>query len=163
MSWYELRDPRDRPDAPSRLRWRHRVDREPRSRSFFGAGRRLGRVDGDRQRRLGFRGRLDHHRDRAVRDHVPCGNVLLRPESGRLGKLEAEGPTSPKVLAKLQRLLALTRADLMLLFLIAFDMSVKPSWGDGSLDCGAGYRSGRGAARAQRAQCASRRRPATTE
>jgi hypothetical protein len=37
------------------------------------------------------------------------------------------------VLAKLQRVLALTRADLMLLFLIIFDMAVKPSWGDGSL------------------------------
>lgn len=36
------------------------------------------------------------------------------------------------MLAKLQHLLALTRADLMLLFLIIFDMSVKPSWGDSS-------------------------------
>ena len=35
--------------------------------------------------------------------------------------------------AKLRRLLALTRADLMLLFLIIFDMAVKPSWGDASL------------------------------
>jgi hypothetical protein len=39
------------------------------------------------------------------------------------------------MLAKLQRLLALTRADLMLLFLIAFDMSVKPSWVWLLLDC----------------------------
>jgi uncharacterized membrane protein len=62
-----------------------------------------------------------------------AGTFFFGPESGRLGKLvEAEGPTSPKVLARLQRLLALTRADLMLLFLIIFDMSVKPSWGDGS-------------------------------
>jgi hypothetical protein len=36
-------------------------------------------------------------------------------------------------MAKLQRLLALTRADLMLLFLIVFDMAVKPEWGDASL------------------------------
>ena len=63
-----------------------------------------------------------------------AGAGFFGPESGRLGKLvEAEGPTSPAVLAKLKRLLALTRADLMLLFLIIFDMSVKPSWGDGSL------------------------------
>jgi uncharacterized membrane protein len=63
-----------------------------------------------------------------------AGALFFGPEAGRLGTLaEAEGPTSPAVLAKLQRLLALTRADLMLLFLIIFDMSVKPSWGDGSL------------------------------
>jgi uncharacterized membrane protein len=60
-----------------------------------------------------------------------AGALFFGPEAGRLGKLaEAEGPTSPAVLAKLKRLLALTRADLMLLFLIIFDMSVKPSWGD---------------------------------
>jgi uncharacterized membrane protein len=63
-----------------------------------------------------------------------AGALFFGPESGRLGKLaEAEGPTSPAVQAKLQRLLALTRADLMLLFLITFDMSVKPEWGDASL------------------------------
>jgi uncharacterized membrane protein len=62
-----------------------------------------------------------------------AGALFFGPESGRLGKLvEAEGPTSPAVLAKLRRLLALTRADLMLLFLILFDMAVKPSWSDGS-------------------------------
>ena len=63
-----------------------------------------------------------------------AGALFFGPESGRLGKLaEAEGPTSPAVQAKLQRLLALTRADLMLLFLIIFVMSVKPEWGDLSL------------------------------
>jgi uncharacterized membrane protein len=63
-----------------------------------------------------------------------AGAAFFGPESGRLGKLvAAEGPTSPAVQAKLKRLLALTRADLMLLFLIIFDMSVKPSWGDASL------------------------------
>jgi uncharacterized membrane protein len=62
-----------------------------------------------------------------------AGTFFFGPESGRLGKLvEAEGPASPTVLAKLQRLLALTRADLMLLFLIIFDMAVKPSFGDWS-------------------------------
>ena len=63
-----------------------------------------------------------------------AGAAFFGPESGRLGKLvEAEGPSSPAVQAKLKRLLALTRADLMLLFLIIFDMAVKPSWGDASL------------------------------
>jgi uncharacterized membrane protein len=63
-----------------------------------------------------------------------AGALFFGPESGRLGKLtEAEGPTSPLVLAKLRRLLALTRADLMLLFLLIFDMAVKPEWGDASL------------------------------
>ena len=33
----------------------------------------------------------------------------------------------------MQRLIALTRADLMLLFLLIFDMSTKPEWGDLSL------------------------------
>jgi uncharacterized membrane protein len=60
-----------------------------------------------------------------------AGALFFGPESGRVGKLaDAEGPTSPVVQARLQRLLALTRADLMLLFLIVFDMSVKPEWGD---------------------------------
>jgi hypothetical protein len=36
------------------------------------------------------------------------------------------------VQSKLQRLLALTRADLVPLFSIIFDMSVKPSFGDAS-------------------------------
>lgn len=63
-----------------------------------------------------------------------AGALFFGPESGRLGRLiAAEGPTSPAVQAKLQRLLALTRADLMLLFLIVFDMAVKPEWGGASL------------------------------
>jgi uncharacterized membrane protein len=63
-----------------------------------------------------------------------AGAAFFGPEAGRLGKLvAAEGPSSPAVQAKLKRLLALTRADLMLLFLIIFDMAVKPSWGDASL------------------------------
>ena len=63
-----------------------------------------------------------------------AGALFFGPESGRVGKLvAAEGPTSPAVQARLRRLLALTRADLMLLFLIIFDMSVKPEWGDASL------------------------------
>lgn len=35
--------------------------------------------------------------------------------------------------ARIRRILALTRADLMLLSLIIFDMAVKPTWGDASL------------------------------
>jgi uncharacterized membrane protein len=63
-----------------------------------------------------------------------AGALFFGPESGRIGKLiETEGPTAPAVQARIQRILALTRADLMLLFLIIFDMSVKPAWGDLSL------------------------------
>jgi uncharacterized membrane protein len=63
-----------------------------------------------------------------------AGALFFGPESGRLAKLaEAEGATSPAVQERLRRLLALTRADLMLLFLIIYDMSVKPEWGDASL------------------------------
>jgi uncharacterized membrane protein len=63
-----------------------------------------------------------------------AGAFFFGPESGRLGKLaEAEGPTSPAVQERLRRLLALSRADLMLLFLIIFDMAVKPEWADASL------------------------------
>jgi uncharacterized membrane protein len=63
-----------------------------------------------------------------------AGILFFGPESGRLSKLaEAEGPASPVFQARLQRMLALTRADLMLLFLLIFDMATKPSWGDPSL------------------------------
>jgi uncharacterized membrane protein len=63
-----------------------------------------------------------------------AGVLFFGPESGRVGKLaESQGPTSPAVLARIQRLLALSRADLLLLVLIIFDMTVKPSWGDASL------------------------------
>jgi uncharacterized membrane protein len=63
-----------------------------------------------------------------------AGALFFGPESGRLSKLaESEGPTAPVVQWKLQRLIALSRADLMLLFLIIYDMSTKPEWGDLSL------------------------------
>jgi uncharacterized membrane protein len=63
-----------------------------------------------------------------------AGTLFFGPESGRLGKLaEQEGPASPVLQARIQRILALSRADLMLLFLIIFDMSVKPSFGDAFL------------------------------
>jgi uncharacterized membrane protein len=63
-----------------------------------------------------------------------AGALFFGPESGRIAKvMAAEGPTSPVAQARVQRILALSRADLMLLFLIIFDMSVKPSFGDVSL------------------------------
>jgi uncharacterized membrane protein len=63
-----------------------------------------------------------------------AGSLFFGPESGRLGKLaEAEGPTAPVVQEKMQRLIALSRADLMVLFLLIFDMATKPAWGDLSL------------------------------
>jgi uncharacterized membrane protein len=63
-----------------------------------------------------------------------AGLLFFGPESGRLAKLaETEGPTAPVVQQKMQRLIALSRADLMLLFLIVYDMATKPEWGDLSL------------------------------
>ena len=63
-----------------------------------------------------------------------AGALYFGPEAGRVGKLaDTEGPASPVFQARLQRLLALTRADLMILFLIIFDMATKPEWGDLSL------------------------------
>jgi len=60
-----------------------------------------------------------------------AGALFFGPESGRIKKLiEAEGPGSPAVQHRIRRILALTRADLMLLFLLIFDMAVKPSWDD---------------------------------
>lgn len=56
-----------------------------------------------------------------------AGAGFFGPESGRIAKLiEEEGPTSPAVGARVRRILALSRADLVLLFLIVYDMVVKP-------------------------------------
>lgn len=56
-----------------------------------------------------------------------AGAGFFGPESGRIAKLiETEGPTSPAVGARVRRVLALSRADLVLLFLIVYDMVVKP-------------------------------------
>jgi uncharacterized membrane protein len=58
------------------------------------------------------------------------GAGFFGPESGRIGKqIQAEGPEAAQ--GRIQRLLVLTRIDLMILFLIIFDMSVKPSFDDG--------------------------------
>ena len=60
-----------------------------------------------------------------------AGAAFFGPEAGRIGKLAAaEGPTSPVVQARIRRLLVLTRIDLVVLFLIIFDMAVKPSFDD---------------------------------
>jgi uncharacterized membrane protein len=63
-----------------------------------------------------------------------AGSIFFGPESKRIGKLAAaEGPTSPAVQARTQRILALSRPDIVLLFLLIFDMAVKPSFDDLSL------------------------------
>jgi uncharacterized membrane protein len=63
-----------------------------------------------------------------------AGAGFFGPESGRIRKLiEAEGPTSPAVGVRVRRILALSRADLTLLFLIAFDMVAKPNFSSASL------------------------------
>jgi uncharacterized membrane protein len=60
-----------------------------------------------------------------------AGTLFFGPEAGRISKLvAAEGADSPAAQAGIQRILALTRADLVLLFLIVFDMAVKPSFDD---------------------------------
>ena len=57
-----------------------------------------------------------------------AGLLYLGPEAGRVGKLNAEG--SPDAGPRTQRLLMLARLDLVLLFLIVYDMTVKPSFDD---------------------------------
>jgi uncharacterized membrane protein len=60
------------------------------------------------------------------------GALFFGPEAGRITKaIEAEGPTSPEALARIKRILVLSRIDLVVLFLIIFDMAVKPSFSDG--------------------------------
>jgi hypothetical protein len=57
-----------------------------------------------------------------------AGLLFLGPESGRVGKLTAEG--SPEAGSRTQRLIFLSRLDLVLLFLLVYDMAVKPSFDD---------------------------------
>jgi hypothetical protein len=60
------------------------------------------------------------------------GFAFSGPEAGRIGKLvAAEGATSPAVQDRIKRLIVLTRIDLVVLFLIIFAMTVKPSFSDG--------------------------------
>ena len=56
------------------------------------------------------------------------GLLFLGPESGRVGKLTAEG--SPEAGPRTSRLILLFRLDLVLLFLMIYDMTVKPDFGD---------------------------------
>jgi hypothetical protein len=60
-----------------------------------------------------------------------AGAAFFGPESGRISKLVAEhGADSPDAQARIRRILVLSRLDLILLFLIVYDMSVKPQIGD---------------------------------
>jgi uncharacterized membrane protein len=55
------------------------------------------------------------------------GILFLGPEAKRLNKAAAEhGPKSPQVQARLRRILLVARIDIALMFLIVFDMVVKP-------------------------------------
>jgi uncharacterized membrane protein len=58
------------------------------------------------------------------------GIAFLGPESKRLNKAAAEhGPKASEVQARLRRILFVVRVDVALMFLIVFDMVVKPfSW-----------------------------------
>jgi uncharacterized membrane protein len=56
------------------------------------------------------------------------GLLFLGPESGRVGKLTTEG--SPAAGPRTLRLIMLARLDLVLLFLLIYDMTIKPDFGD---------------------------------
>ena len=56
-----------------------------------------------------------------------AGVGFFTPESMRIGKMiDAEGPESPAVQARIRRILNLVRLDLVLLFAIVFLMVAKP-------------------------------------
>jgi uncharacterized membrane protein len=57
-----------------------------------------------------------------------AGLLYLGPEAGRVGKLTAEG--SPEAGQRTLRLIMLARLDLVLLFVMIYDMTVKPNFGD---------------------------------
>ena len=58
-----------------------------------------------------------------------AGVGFFGPESGRIAALvSSEGADSPAAQARIRRILILSRVDLVLLFLIVFDMAVKPSF-----------------------------------
>jgi len=59
-----------------------------------------------------------------------AGLLFLGPESGRVGELNAAG--SPEAGARTLRLIFLSRLDLVLLWIIVYDMTVKPDFGDPS-------------------------------
>jgi hypothetical protein len=57
-----------------------------------------------------------------------AGLLFLGPESGRVGRLTEEG--SPEAGPRTARLIMLARLDVILLFLIVYDMTIKPSFDD---------------------------------
>ena len=56
------------------------------------------------------------------------GILFLGPEAGRVGKLTEQG--SPEAGPRMMRLVMLARLELILLFGIIYDMTVKPDFGD---------------------------------
>jgi uncharacterized membrane protein len=55
------------------------------------------------------------------------GLLFIGPESGRIGKaIETEGPESPTVAARIDRILLISRIELVILFLVVVDMVLKP-------------------------------------
>ena len=55
------------------------------------------------------------------------GAAFLGPEAGKLGRLlEAKDPDDPEVVARVTRIIAVARADVVLLLLVAIDMIAKP-------------------------------------
>jgi hypothetical protein len=59
------------------------------------------------------------------------GLLFLGPESARIGKLIEDG--SPEAGPRTLRLILLSRLDLVVLFLLVYDMTVKPSFDDSAL------------------------------
>jgi len=61
-----------------------------------------------------------------------ASNLYFGPEIARLGKqVAAKGGVTPELAARIARVVVLGRIDLVVLFLLVFDMSVKPSFSDG--------------------------------
>jgi uncharacterized membrane protein len=55
------------------------------------------------------------------------GAAFLGPQSSKLAKLiEVKGPDDPEVAARLRRVIAVARADVVLVLLVALDMVAKP-------------------------------------
>ena len=55
------------------------------------------------------------------------GAAFLGPESGRIGKaIAVEGPDSPAVAARINRIVLVSRIELVILLLIVVDMVLKP-------------------------------------
>ena len=57
------------------------------------------------------------------------GSLFLGPESGRIGKLvEEHGVEHPEVQARIRRIFALSRVELVFLIAVVFVMTIKPSF-----------------------------------